>query len=223
VRVALVVDPLPRLHHQHPPCPDTAEGAGPLRYFYDCEFIENGRTVELISIGIVAEDGREYYAVNADAPWRRIQYHYWLMDNVVPHLPAQLRPERGLVPTRGAMVLEPDYTHPDVKPKRRIADEVREFLLSADAPELWADYAAYDHVVLCQLWGRMIDLPAGIPMWTHDIQQLAAGLGNPPLPTQQGGEHNALADARHNQHRYITLQHLVGVRYANALMNGAAR
>ncbi len=31
------------------------------RYFYDCEFLENGNTIELISIGIVADDGREYY------------------------------------------------------------------------------------------------------------------------------------------------------------------
>lgn len=30
-----------------------------MRYFLDCEFIEDGRTIDLISIGIVAEDGRE--------------------------------------------------------------------------------------------------------------------------------------------------------------------
>lgn len=31
-----------------------------MRYFYDTEFIEDGHTIELISIGVVAEDGREY-------------------------------------------------------------------------------------------------------------------------------------------------------------------
>ena len=37
-----------------------------MRYFYDTEFIEDGRTIELISIGVVAEDGREYYAVSTE-------------------------------------------------------------------------------------------------------------------------------------------------------------
>ena len=37
-----------------------------MKYFYDTEFIEDGSTIELVSIGIVAEDGREYYAVSRD-------------------------------------------------------------------------------------------------------------------------------------------------------------
>ena len=37
-----------------------------MRYFYDCEFIEDGRTIDLVSIGVVAEDGREYYAVSTE-------------------------------------------------------------------------------------------------------------------------------------------------------------
>ena len=46
-----------------------------MRYFYDCEFIEDGTTIELVSVGIVAEDGREFYAVSTDfdasaaGPW----------------------------------------------------------------------------------------------------------------------------------------------------------
>ena len=40
-----------------------------MRYFYDTEFLEDGETIDLISIGIVAEDGREYYAVNLNADW----------------------------------------------------------------------------------------------------------------------------------------------------------
>nr|WP_234899948.1 3'-5' exoribonuclease [Streptomyces filamentosus] len=63
---------------------------------------------------------------------------------------------------------------------------------------MWAWYGAYDHVVLAQLFGRMIDLPTGIPMWTNDIQQECQRLGNPQMPEQPAGIHNALADARHN-------------------------
>ena len=45
------------------------------RYFYDCEFIEDGRTIELVSIGVVDETGREFYAVSTEfdpsraGPW----------------------------------------------------------------------------------------------------------------------------------------------------------
>ncbi|HEU4360304.1 MAG TPA: hypothetical protein VFR27_02205, partial [Mycobacterium sp.] len=48
-----------------------------MRYFYDTEFIDDGYTIELISIGVVAEDGREYYAVSTEfdagraGPWVR--------------------------------------------------------------------------------------------------------------------------------------------------------
>ena len=37
-----------------------------MRYFYDTEFIEDGETIELVSFGVVAEDGREFYAVSSD-------------------------------------------------------------------------------------------------------------------------------------------------------------
>lgn len=167
------------------------------RFFYDTEFLENGHSIGLISIGIIADDGREYYAVNQDAPWALVYEHEWLMANVVPSLP--LRPDWAK-PTV-------NLRHQDVKRHRVIADEVREFLLaSGGSPELWADYAAYDHVALCQLWGRMIDLPDGIPMWTNDIQQERRRIGNVALPKQESGVHNALADARHNKVQFDFLR-----------------
>lgn len=38
-----------------------------MKYFFDTEFIEDGKTIELLSIGIVSEDGREFYAESLDA------------------------------------------------------------------------------------------------------------------------------------------------------------
>ena len=158
-----------------------------MKYFYDTEFHEDGTTIDLISIGILAEDGREYYAVNDNADWDRIAKHEWLMANVVPHLPDE-------------MVW---------KPKKRIAQEVKEFLLPAhgprptpDDPELWAWYSAYDHVALAQLWGPMADLPRDIPMYTNDIRSLVDWTGVERLPKQTGTEHDALADARHVKAMY---------------------
>src|SRR6185437_634123 len=50
------------------------------------------------------------------------------------------------------------------EPRAQIAREVAEFITSVPNPQLWAWYAAYEHVALAQLFGRMIDLPDGIPM-----------------------------------------------------------
>ncbi|WP_280413162.1 3'-5' exoribonuclease domain-containing protein [Nocardia asiatica] len=164
-------------------------------YCYDTEFLEDGKTIELISIGIVCEDdGREYYAVNADMPVRRIRKHQWLMNNVVPGLPKPAGDWNNHMPRRWLF----DYHNPVVKKRSRIATEVRDFLLAADKPRLWANYLAYDHVLLAQLWGPMSRLPSGIPMWTHELQQEIERVPGFQAPVQASGHHNALEDARHN-------------------------
>lgn len=166
-----------------------------MRIYCDTEFLEDGRTIELISIGMVAEDDREYYAVNKEMPVKRIARHDWLRENVVPGLP-RLHGDARIFPGRGNP-LALYWQHPDFKRRAVIADEVREFIQATPDVELWAWYGAYDHVVLCQLWGAMVDLPDGVPMYTHDLKQECDRLGNPPLPEQADGLHNALADARH--------------------------
>lgn len=164
-------------------------------FAYDTEFIENGHTIDLISIAVVREDGREYYAVVSDAPWGRISHNPWLCAHVVPSLPligTVSRPWSNRRPARFTL----DRSDARVKPRHAIADEVRDFLLAEGPPALWADYGAYDHVVLCQLWGRMVDLPTGIPMHTFDLQHEAHTRGW-TIPPQRAGAHNALDDARH--------------------------
>lgn len=177
-----------------------------MNLFYDLEFLEDGRTIELISIGMVCDDGREYYAVNSDADWDRVKKHDWLMQNVWPHLPLRGH-KTGLVTVGGkteTRLTTPgfiDTCNTQVKPRWVIANEVRDFLQATPDVELWANYGAYDHVALAQFWGPMVRLPEGVPMFTNDIQQERARLGFAwdDLPQQESGEHNALADARHNQ------------------------
>lgn len=156
-----------------------------MKYWYDSEFLEDGFSINLISIAFVAEDGREYYATNADADWPRIREDKWLMKNVVPQLPPEIL----------------------WKPKAQIAQEVYDFLtVDGTVPELWAWYAAYDHVAYAQLWGKMIDLPEPLPMFTNDLRSLLGWKLAPHLhkglPKQSGGVHDALEDARHLRLRY---------------------
>lgn len=183
--------------------------------FYDTEFLENGSTIELISIGLTTKDedgfNEDYYAVNADMPFERILQHRWLVRNVLPHLPLRNRSrldkwlEEGgeASPVPYLTTLELDRSNRHVKPAWVIANEVREFILGYPERELWAYYGAYDHVALCQLWGRMIDLPEGVPMFTHELMQLWEDAGRPEMPPQDN-EHDALADARWNRALFQT-------------------
>lgn len=189
-------------------------------YCYDTEFLEDGNTIELISIGIVCEDGREYYAVNADTPIDLIKKpgpgHDWLVRNVLPHLPLYnlnlldkyIAHPHHVHPAPSISLVDIDRTNSVVKPKWVIANEVRDFLLADGEPELWAYYAAYDHVALAQLWGRMAELPKGIPMYTHDLRQEMDRLGIPSaaVPKPENA-HNALADARWDLAMLIETRH----------------
>jgi hypothetical protein len=122
------------------------------KFYLDTELIDDGITIQLISIGIVNEtDDDYYYAVNRDAPWQRIARSRWLIDNVVPSLPRIGGDRKFYVSRKNPLAI--DLDHPSVRSRALIAHEVRDFLLSgAGEPELWAWYGAYDHVALCQLW-----------------------------------------------------------------------
>lgn len=188
-----------------------------MRIWYDTEFLEDGKTIELISIGMVTEGGRELYAVNeaiANDPLHgRICKNKWLMENVVPSLPLHVGYTKG----HGAIsegstyrgFFNLDMASNVVMPARMIRNAVRELILATPDPQLWAWYGAYDHVALAQLWGPMINLPEGIPMWTNDLRQEAERLGAAKsMPEQPDGVHNALADARHN---LVRAQYLDGI------------
>jgi hypothetical protein len=158
------------------------------RYFYDCEFIEDGRTVDLVSIGAVDEYGREFYAVSTEFDASRAVP--WVRRNVLDKLPSP--------------------GDPAWRSRERIRDDLYEFLIaplrerSDEQLELWAWYAAYDHVALAQLWGPMTALPRRIPRFTKDLRQLWDDLDRPPLP-EATGRHDALVDARHNLARWHAL------------------
>lgn len=165
------------------------------KIWYDTEFVEDGRTIRLLSIGMVREDGTKYYAISGDP--RTISDavdHEWLRKHVIPHLP--VRP----IPAEHGWDWKWINDHPDIQrvlPKWLIADQVRSFIRGAGpAVQMRAWYGSYDHVALMWLWGQMIKKPDGVPMWTWDLKQEAERLGNPQLPPQPAGEeHHALNDA----------------------------
>lgn len=171
-----------------------------MNYFYDTEFLEDGKTIDLISIGIVAEDGREYYAVSSQFDKRRVKNDSWLMENVMSSISHTIYLSEG---DGGIEWPTIHLTDPSTRSRAQIAQDVWQFLLGGEGkPRLWAWYGAYDHVALAQLWGKMINLPDGVPMWTNDIMTLQTLCGGVRAPGQPEGNHNALADARYNKVRY---------------------
>lgn len=151
-----------------------------MKYFIDTEFHEDGLVIDLISIAIVCEDGRELYMVssefNEDYAWK----NPWLAENVLPQLD-------------GPMFR---------RTRKEIVRAILDFIEPPDVPEFWGYFADYDWVALCQLFGKMADLPHGWPMYCRDLKQLA-DQKMPGVNFQKPeNEHHALGDARWNKTLY---------------------
>jgi hypothetical protein len=162
-----------------------------MKYFYDFEFLEDGVTIEPISLGIAAEDDRTLYWVNTSFNWDRLvttqaqaEQLKWLNEHVRPHLDERYDHQKAF-----RMQTSPTTA----------ASLVREFLTDwghgSNTPELWGYYSDYDHVALAQMFGRMTDWPFPKTMLTYDLKQLMdhAKVKSPvPKPSVA---HNALHDA----------------------------
>lgn len=177
-----------------------------MRYYIDTEFVETPGHIELISIGIVAQDGREYYAVNTEADLS--QADDWVKRNVLSSMPEYNMEENTL---RNYQYIKRDRPA-GCQDKKTIADMKEELLLwcgqQNNVPEeceFWGYYADYDWVVFCWIFGRMIDLPKGFPMYCRDLKQLMSSCTLLDKEWKQQvcpdpvGEHNALVDARWNK------------------------
>lgn len=150
-----------------------------MKIFFDTEFIEDGKTIDLISIGMIRDDGEEYYAISSE--FDETKANDWVKENVLSKLEKDIKR----------------------KTRKQIAKEIIEFV--GEEPEIWAYYSSYDWVVLCQLYGKMIDLPKGWPMFCMDLKQLLMMNGNPKIKKQGEGEHNALSDAKWVYQTYMSL------------------
>jgi hypothetical protein len=150
-----------------------------MKIFFDFEFIENGNEHPIIpvSIGMVREDNKEYYAEFSGVDWSKA--NDWVLENVKPYLGTDPREK---------------FSRED------IAVDIVDFV--GEKPEFWGYYSDYDWVILCQLYGKMIDLPTGWPMFCLDIRQYLYHLDKTiedVVVDINPKEHDALEDARWNK------------------------
>ena len=169
-------------------------------YCIDCEFIEDGKTIELISIGIVAETGETYYAVSLEFDPRKA--NEWVQNNVFPTLPIRPLGTRfdqvpKDTPYLCTMARRVNMGDPSTSPTERsealkwkTREQIRLDLIkffgcdespeegvflkeNSFSPVFWGEWCSYDWVAFCQLFGEMVDLPKGFPMRINDLVQTA--------------------------------------------------
>lgn len=146
-----------------------------MKYFLDTEFIEGfhkplfGKKrhfIDLISIGIMCEDGRQYYAISNE--FNVGDASDWVKQNVI--LPIQMEnvPDYIRIRTHTKKLLR--FNIENSKSNKQIAKEIIEFVMHP--AEFYGYYSDYDWVLFCSLFGRMIDLPKGFPMYCIDLKQM---------------------------------------------------
>lgn len=153
-----------------------------MKYFLDNEFMEKPCTIDLISIGIVSEIGKKFYAINKDCDLS--QASEWVINNVLKPMPQYDYKNNCWRKDFDIFLMNKE----DIK--KGIID-----FIGNETPEFWAYYADYDWVVFCWLFGSMIDLPKKFPMYCRDLKQELDRLNIIDIPVKQTNEHNALSDA----------------------------
>ena len=229
-----------------------------MKYFLDTEFLEGTQkkwfgqtklTIDLISIGIVAEDSREYYAISKDfnlkEAWNRYDLVrdgfkdfeltpnykkvYWIRENVLKPIFIELRAkeveEYNIAQRRNVVLDFPTYSfcfrefkrliNKYGKTNKQIAEEIVQFIdarwveegniskgfmypggtsikeVKTSNVQFYGYYCDYDWVVFCWLFGRMIDLPKGFPMYCIDLKQLLDDkVSNMEFRKQKSGDVN---------------------------------
>jgi hypothetical protein len=145
--------------------------------YFDFEFIDDGRDIVPISLGMCTSYGKELYIEYEFDPARASD---WVRENVLPHLAGGNDDRRMAAP--------------------RIRDWVKN-ACGENKPKFWGYYPSYDWVLLCQHFGTMMQGPTGWPIRPECLMQLAGHLGveRSAFPEQPNDSHNALADAKWNR------------------------
>ncbi|MFJ2202429.1 hypothetical protein [Streptomyces violaceusniger] len=184
--------------------------------YLDCEFLPADPSTDgLVSIALTDDQGVDYYAVNRDCDWHSLVWHDWMRANVVPSMPVRFPMGREENP--GVWMW--DDEHPDrqaLQMPEVIRDDIGDYFADSDAERthLYAYYGGQDICRLHSLWDNdWAVMPKPVPRWFFDLKALAVQVGDPVLPEQARGEHNALEDARHNR---VVHQFLVSLQATEA-------
>lgn len=133
-----------------------------MKIFFDTEFTGLHKNTTLISIGLVDENNRTFYAEFAD--YDKSQCDDWIIENVLNNL---------LLPTKSVCLnYDDENTWCNVKgDKLLIQTALYQWLSKYDTVELVSDVCHYDMVLFIDIFGGAFDLPENVNPSCHDINQ----------------------------------------------------
>lgn len=163
------------------------------KIFLDSEFTSLRQDTTLISIGLISENGKSFYAEFNDYNQDLIDSDPWLIENVINNL---------LYNTEYFKSVADKVIYGNTI-QVRIA--LKEWLRQFDQIEIWSDCLAYDWVLFNDLFGRYYgSLPKNVSYIPFDICTLMKIKGiDPDINREEfinnsviGKKHNSLYDAR---------------------------
>jgi hypothetical protein len=166
-----------------------------MKVFFDTEFTGLHQRTTLISIGLVSEDGRSFYAEFND--YDRAQVDDWLKDNVLAHLQVEQIGRLRHVQYLSLVRIYGEST-------TTIAADLIDWLAQFDRVEMISDCLAYDWVLFCELFGGAFGVPKNVYYIPFDLSTALLLHGEDPDVNREGfagmtdggPKHNALWDAR---------------------------
>lgn len=161
-----------------------------MKIFFDTEFTGLHQRTTLISIGLIAQDGKTFYAEFID--YDQTQVDDWLKENVLRKL---------ILPNESNGVGVDGFVGDTVFIKKHLESWLSQF----DHIEMWSDCLSYDWVLFCQIFGHAFNIPKNIYYIPFDICTLFKARGVDPDISRESyafdvipndiKKHNALWDA----------------------------
>lgn len=134
-----------------------------MKLFFDTEFTGLHKRTTLISIGIVSENEKKFYAESTN--YKECQCGYWIKENVLKH--TIIGGNEKLAKSLG----EDERTMVVLGSKADIRYELKEWLKQFGDIQFVSDVCHYDMVLLIDIFGSAFDLPDNVSAVCYDINQ----------------------------------------------------
>lgn len=164
-----------------------------MKIFFDTEFTGLHKNTSLISIGLISENGKTFYAELYD--YDKTQVNTWIQENVLVNT-SYLKDSNNMdIASKSYDCVYMPTTMEYLK------EDLSAWLSQFDTVELWSDCLAYDWVLFCDIFGDAFSIPSNIYYIPFDICTLFKMKGiDPDINREQfagiqGNKHNALHDA----------------------------
>lgn len=134
-----------------------------MKVFFDTEFTGLHKDTTLISIGLISESGKTFYAEFAD--YDECQVDNWILENVISHL------KFACTPQSEPMININKDSWEVYGDKYHIRKQLAEWFEQFNTVELVSDVCHYDMVLLIDIFGHAFKLPNNVNPACHDINQ----------------------------------------------------